>query len=649
MLAIADAVINARLSWVPPSAEATVLAWAGGVLHASQLERALAVLDTEPPGTGGDVLRFESLVRLADPASPRLAEQVGGLAASSRRQMAAAVQDAAADLGADPGAGLPERVAAWQAVHRVRADIEDRERLIMVQSQLVHGLEALGDPAAAYDAARTALAGYSDSPRSDQARRERYKLQAAVLRLARAARASRDDPVIETAVASALAGGAAAGLEARIWAAIDLLDQPGRRQTGFSLAEGVAAELDSRDDLGRIGDRWRLLLAFHAGRAGYPAITQRLLTPMLTAAGHAEQWDAARAVLVAVAGPQADTRLEIAALEAALQATPDDEAGEEDRLRLHNALGSAYARLGDYRRALSHAQQELPLRERRQGPDHPRTLTTRSIIATWTGQCGDTHTALNRSAELLPDLMRVLGPDHPDTLTTRNNIATWTGRCGDTQTALRLFTELLPDQERVLGPDHPETLTTRNGIASCIGQCGDTQTALRLLTELLPDQERVLCPDHPETLTTRNNIAGWTGRCGDAQTALRLFTELLPDRERVLGPDHPQTLATRADIAYWTWQCGDAQTALRLLTELLPGMEQALGPDHPIPWPSVRESRNSRRREACLVGLSGSPVTVLAPFVRARCPTSSALNGTSRSPGAVFAGGGRCWVRINVG
>ena len=55
--------------------------------------------------------------------------------------------------------------------------------------------------------------------------------------------------------------------------------------------------------------------------------------------------------------------------------------------------------------------------------------------------------------------------DHPDTLTTRSNIASWTGECGDAAGALRLFQELLPDRVRVLGPGHPDTLTTRGNIA----------------------------------------------------------------------------------------------------------------------------------------------------------------------------------------
>ena len=39
--------------------------------------------------------------------------------------------------------------------------------------------------------------------------------------------------------------------------------------------------------------------------------------------------------------------------------------------------------------------------------------------------------ALRLCRELLPDRVRVLGADHPDTLTTRSDIAVFTGECGD--------------------------------------------------------------------------------------------------------------------------------------------------------------------------------------------------------------------------
>ena len=474
-------------------------------------------------------------------------------------------------VGAAAELGRHHRLAVGEPLAQVGAERAGLSH-VPVQRALIRGLETLGDPEAAWQVAQEALAETPDVAAG------RQDLLMAYLRLARTRpRAGTGDPLAEEAISVALAAGAAIGLEARVWAAADLLGRDSDREQALALAGQVAGELETRPGLGEAGDQWRLLLAFAAGRAGRLAVTQRLLAPMLSSRTDSRE-KPAQAILRAVDGPHADIRLQIILLQAELEAIPAT--AEDDQLRLHAALAAACNDLGIYPQALGHGRLELALRQRLQHPDHPSTLTIRNNIAAWTGMCGDAAGALRQFIALLPDQERVLGPDHPSTLTIRNNIAAWTGMCGDAAGALRQFIALLPDQERVLGPDHPSTLTIRNNIAAWTGMCGDAAGALRQFIALLPDQERVLGPDHRSTLTIRNNIAAWTGECGDAAGALRLFIALLPDQERVLGPDHPDTLRTRNNIASRTGECGDAAGALRLFIALLPDVERVLGPDH---------------------------------------------------------------------
>jgi Tetratricopeptide repeat len=576
VLAAADAVISTRLDRAAPSPEAVVLAWAGGPAHARQVDAALTVLGATRAADDADVTQLGPITRLADPADPRLADEVEALPARTRLALAAAFGDQAVRITADARAGLVERAVAGQAAHRIRRWVTgpDRDRLPGVQARTVLALEKLGDLAAAQKTAAAALAEWQPGL---QHQHERDRLQASALRIAATTQTSAD-PVTQKLITAAITRGAATGLEARIWAAITLLREPGRRDTALALVDQAAADLDARASLGPTGDQWRLLLAFRAGQAGYPDITHQLLSPLLASADPASQ-DAASAVLHAVGGSGAGTRLQVIVLEAQLRDTPSSD--EDTRLRLHHALGGVYATLGDYRHALDHGRHELDLRHHTQPADHPDTLDNRGNVANWTGYSGDPREGLRLYQDLLPDQERFLGPHHPDTLATRSNIAFWTGENGDAATALRLYQDLLPDQERFLGPHQADTLITRSNIASWTGENGDAATALRLSWELLPDQERVLGLHQADTLITRSNIASWTGKNGDAATALRLSWELLPDQERVLGPHHPDTLATRSNIASWTGENGDAATALRLSWELLPDQERVLGPHHP--------------------------------------------------------------------
>jgi hypothetical protein len=224
--AVVDTVADAVLERARPSAEAVVLAWAGGALHARQADRALQVLDASRQDGDPRVIRAGSLARLSGPPDAGLRLQVAAITLADRRALAAAVLEEAARLAADPDAGPAERVVARQAAHHVRADLPDRSALAPVQPGLIRGLEALGDPGAAYDIAGTALAELDAQPAPGP--RQRQDLLIAMLRLARirpGAQDQADDPVVAEAVQLAMSGGAAVRPEARVWAAVDLLRQ----------------------------------------------------------------------------------------------------------------------------------------------------------------------------------------------------------------------------------------------------------------------------------------------------------------------------------------------------------------------------------------------------------------------------------------
>jgi Tetratricopeptide repeat len=578
-----DAVIDAALLRREVTPEATALAWAGGALTVRQADRALQVLDAVTADHDPWVLRSGGLARLAGPQATILDRHVEALAPSDRHRMATVVLDETAIMAARTDATLIDLVVAGQAAHHVRGDLDDRAGLTATQCALIRGLEKLGDRASAYQVAWAALA---ELPDSDPSAAERRELCTALLRLAHTQPGPREDPLIAEAVAQAAANGALYGLEAQVWAAVKLLSGSGQRDAALQLTSQVTSDLAEQPGTDETANHLRLLLAFHAGQAGHPGISQRLLARTISA-GTIGQQEAAQAVLYAIGGRRADTRLQVIVLEAELGAA--QHGVDAELLRLHSVLAADYATLGSYPSALEHGKRELDLRLRLQGADNRHTLSARHRIAMWTGECGDSAQAVRLLTGLLPDHVRVLGPNSPEVLGTRANIALWTGQRGNLPQALRLYQKLRPDQVRVLGRDHPDVLSTRANIATLTGLCGDTARAMRLLMELLPDQERVLGPDHPNTLKTRASIASFSGRCGDSVQALRLHTELLPDRIRVLGPDHPDVLGTRNSIAVWTGECGDSAEALRLLSDLLPDRIRVLGPDHP----NVLSTRNS--------------------------------------------------------
>jgi hypothetical protein len=386
---------------------AVVLGWAGGALTAQQTAQAMHAAEFQPgPGEDAWVAWSGSLVRLRDPRSARVADQVMALGAQVRRVLAAAVLAGAADIARDSQATLVEQTVARLAVHQVRGDLADRDGLAALQSLLIRDLEQLGDLPAARQVARAALAELPASERDIEPGRD---LQAAVLRLVDQAD-GKDDPVIQDAVALAEANSPLLGLEAQVWAAVHLLNRPGLNDAAMTLATRVTTDLARLSGSDATVNQWRVLLAFHAGRAGNTALSGQILSPVITS-GAPEQQEAAQAVLRAIDGPRADTRLQIIMLEAELTATPA--AVTAQLLLLHRTVAMDYATLGDYQNALRHGISWNQLSLKLHGPDHPYPLEARYQVSLWTGECGNVAEALRLSRELLPDRSGCWGATGP--------------------------------------------------------------------------------------------------------------------------------------------------------------------------------------------------------------------------------------------
>jgi hypothetical protein len=116
------------------------------------------------------------------------------------------------------------------------------------------------------------------------------------------------DPLIQEAVAEAEANSPLLMLEALVWAVVYLLNRPGPLDAAMALAGQAAAELATLPGSDAAANQWRTLLAFHVGRAGDAALSQQVLSPVITS-GTPEQQEATQAVLRAIGGPRADTRL----------------------------------------------------------------------------------------------------------------------------------------------------------------------------------------------------------------------------------------------------------------------------------------------------------------------------------------------------
>ena len=265
-----------------------MVAWAGGVVDERQAAAALAVAGGEPLAGDADLSRSGSLVRLADPGSSRFTGPVIALPGPVRRAMAAAVLEQAASVCADPVSGLVDRVVAGGQRTRCAATWA-RTSACPWFACSVSWSWTWRQPTISPMQPRSPPRPWPGAPVATRMSSTGRSWRLATLRLTSAQPTGDQDPLTAELIVEATAGGAAIGLEARVWAAVNVLVMPGRTERALRLIAEVTAELDSRGDLGESGVSWRLLLAICAGRVGYTSAALPLLAPLLSSRDAAVQ------------------------------------------------------------------------------------------------------------------------------------------------------------------------------------------------------------------------------------------------------------------------------------------------------------------------------------------------------------------------
>ena len=257
--------------------------------------------------------------------------------------------------------------------------------------------------------------------------------------------------------------------------------------------------------------------------------------------------------------------------------------GEEhpDTLTAMANLASSLRALGDAQAARKLEEQTLEVSRRVLGEEHPDTLTAMANLASSLRALGDAQAARKLLEQTLEVSRRVLGEEHPSTLTAMANLASSLRALGDAQAARKLLEQTLEVRRRVLGEEHPDTLTAMANLASSLRALGDAQAARKLLEQTLEVSRRVLGEEHPSTLTAMANLASSLRALGDAQAARKLLEQTLEVRRRVLGEEHPSTLTAMANLASSLWALGDAQAARKLLEQTLEVRRRVLGEEHP--------------------------------------------------------------------
>ncbi|MGX1773031.1 hypothetical protein ACWIGW_13050 [Nocardia brasiliensis] len=128
--------------------------------------------------------------------------------------------------------------------------------------------------------------------------------------------------------------------------------------------------------------------------------------------------------------------------------------------------------------------QTLPLHEQVFGRDNLATLLVRHYLATFMGE-QDPLTSLELLFDLKRDYTRLFGPDSPRVLQVRTLIAGMATRTRPLDEAVGMYRELAADKARVLGVLHNHTLQVKFCLAVYMAKSGDLESARKMIDSLL--------------------------------------------------------------------------------------------------------------------------------------------------------------------
>jgi tetratricopeptide (TPR) repeat protein len=302
----------------------------------------------------------------------------------------------------------------------------------------------------------------------------------------------------------------------------------------------------------------------HGGRAGWVCTAIDRLNDLVPYGGHErkEVWV-----------PYLPHAISIAGCEDAVE--------EATRASLLGKVGRCQESLGQYASAEASHRQELGLRKRVLGPEHPFTLASMGNLALVLGRQGKYEEAEAMNRQTLARREKVLGPEHPDTLTSMSNLAGVLDSQGQYEEAEAMNRQTLARREKVLGPEHLETLTSMGNLAGVLDSQGKYEEAEAMNRQTLARWEKVLGPEHPGTLTSMNNLAGVLDSQGKYEKAEAMNRQTLARWEKVLGPEHPFTLASMGNLAGVLGRQGKYEEAEAMNRQELECTRMVLGPEHP--------------------------------------------------------------------
>ncbi|MFT5423873.1 MAG: tetratricopeptide (TPR) repeat protein [Phycisphaerales bacterium] len=267
-------------------------------------------------------------------------------------------------------------------------------------------------------------------------------------------------------------------------------------------------------------------------------------------------------------------------------ASPEFEASDQSKARLHHTLCVTYMKLGVYEDAVFHARRAIEIRLEIFGPDHLDTLEIQANLVSTLNALGRVDEAEAMSDALIARLEALLETDPEAAKAVFFGAANTHGvikrHQQDFETALRYEELALAAVTEIHGPNHAKTIGILQNIATTLSRLGRDDEAMAVAQDSVRRSEDHLGHDSIEAILSREAVAGQHFRTGHPELSLPIYEANIEARKRLLGEIHPSTLTSQYNFAAVNFQLGNMDRAHEELVKVLEHVPEKLAYTHRV-------------------------------------------------------------------
>jgi eukaryotic-like serine/threonine-protein kinase len=259
-------------------------------------------------------------------------------------------------------------------------------------------------------------------------------------------------------------------------------------------------------------------------------------------------------------------------------------------------LGDAYARGGDFERALSTRTQALAVIEasgRTREPVHARAWAGRGRALDELARPAEARVAFERALALRTATQR---PEHPEIAASLLDLGVAKIGAGEFGPGQRDLAHALEIYEHSLGPEHPELGVVHAAIGNGASDARDYDLARVHHERAIAIFTAAFGPDDPKLGAELLNLGLVRYEQGDDLAALQVFVEGLRVLEAALGPDHPHVAAAAHSVGQTAARLHRPAQALGYLARAAEIRTRRFGEAHPL-TAQTRASRAAALRD----------------------------------------------------